>query len=92
MKNKYVSRTKNRIAAILMAGFTVFLLFGYISQLGVLMLFSILLLIASIIIMLSANRCPYCGEYFRGLYWSKANAGYCRKCGKIIEFDDSCKN
>ena len=32
--------------------------------------------------------CPHCGEHFRGLNVSKPDAGYCRKCGKLMEFDE----
>ena len=33
-------------------------------------------------------KCPHCGTHFRGLDPSKPNAGYCRKCGKLMEFDE----
>ena len=32
--------------------------------------------------------CPHCGAYFRGLNPTESNAGYCRKCGKLMEFDE----
>ena len=32
-------------------------------------------------------KCPHCGTHFRGLNASKPDAGYCRKCGKLMEFD-----
>lgn len=88
---KYVSRRKNRAALILLFAFTFLLLVGYILSNRVIMLISSLLFIPCIIFMFSANRCPHCGEFFRGLYWAKSNAGYCSKCGKLIEFDD-CDN
>ena len=88
---KYVSRAKNKLALVLLYAFLVLMLVGYISSNRVIMLISVPLLIAGVILMLSANHCPHCGAYFRGLYWSKPNAGYCVKCGKIIEFDD-CEN
>jgi len=88
---KYVSRTKNRVALVLLYSFLFLFLAGYILSNQVIMLIAVPLFIASIILMFSTNRCPHCGEFFRGLYWSKSNAGYCRKCGKIIEFDD-CDN
>ena len=88
---KYVSRTKNRVALVLLYSFLVFMLVGYFLSNRVIMLISIPLLIAGAILMFSTNHCPHCGEYFRGLYWSKPNAGHCIKCGEIIEFDD-CEN
>lgn len=36
-----------------------------------------------------ANRCPYCGNGFPYGSWSKPHAGYCNKCGKLMEYDDS---
>ena len=86
---KYISRTNNRVALVLLLSFVFLLLVGCLLSNGIIMLSSLALLISGFILMLSANRCPYCGEYFRGLYWSKSNAGHCRKCGKIIEFDDN---
>ena len=88
---KFVSRAKNRLVLILLLSFVFLLLIGYILPNGIIMLLSLPLFIASVILMFSTNRCPHCGEFFRGLYWSKSNAGHCRKCGKIIEFDD-CNN
>lgn len=33
-------------------------------------------------------KCPHCGTHFRGIDGTKPNAGYCRKCGKLMEFDE----
>ena len=85
---KYISRAKNRLALVLLYAFLFLILVGYISSNRVIMLISIPVWIAGVIIMFSTNRCPYCGEHFRGLYWSKPNAGHCVKCGKVIVFDD----
>ena len=85
---KYVSRAKNRVAMVLLYSFLFLVLVGFMLSNRVVMLISLPVLIAGVILMFSANRCPHCGEYFRGLYWSKANAGHCNKCGNIIEFDD----
>ena len=85
---KHISRAKNRLALVLLYSFLVILLIGYILSNRVIMLISVPLFIASVILMFSTNRCPYCGEYFRGLYWSKPTAGHCVKCGKVIVFDD----
>ena len=85
---KYVSRAKNKLALVLLYAFLVLMLVGYILSNLVIMLISVPFFIAGIILMFSTNRCPHCGEFFRGLYWSKPNAGHCIKCGKIIAFDD----
>ena len=85
---KYISRAKNRLALVLLYSFLFLMIVGYVLSNPVIMLISVLFFIASIILMFSTNRCPHCGAFFRGLYWSKSNAGHCIKCGKIIEFDD----
>ena len=85
---KRVSRAKNRLAIILLLSFVSFFFVGLGLRSKVLTYVSFLPFIACVILMLSTNQCPHCGEYFRGLYWSKSNAGYCRKCGELIEFDD----
>ena len=84
---KYVSRTKNRVAVVLMASFVLILFAGSFLSNQIIMLSSLAFLIASVILMFSTNRCPHCGAFFRGLYWSKSNAGHCINCGEIIEFD-----
>ena len=88
---KYISRAKNRLAQVLLYSFLFLMLVGYISSNRVIMFISLPSFLAGVILMFSTNRCPYCGEYFRGLYWSKPNAGHCVKCGKLIEFDDCDK-
>ena len=85
---KHISRAKNRLALVLLYSFLVVLLIGYILSNRVIMLISVPLFIASVILMFSTNRCRYCGEHFRVLYWSKPTAGHCVKCGKVIVFDD----
>ena len=84
-----INRTRSRIAIISMVLFIVFLIIGSISFNDYLMTASILFLIVWLILFLSTNRCPHCDEHFRGMYWSKSSAGYCRKCGKLMEYDDS---
>ena len=87
----YINRTRTRIALISMVLFIVFLILGKISWNDYLIAASILFLIVWLILFLMTNRCPHCGERFRGMYWSEPSAGYCRKCGKLIEYDDRIK-
>ena len=49
----------------------------------------IVCLVIGVVLMLIANRCPHCGNGFRGGSWSKPHAGYCNKCGKLMEYDDT---
>lgn len=88
---KYPSRNKNRIALILLYSFAVLMIIGFLCSSTILMLAALVLFVPFTIIYFSINRCPHCGEFFRGLYWSKPNAGHCVKCGKMIVFDD-CEN
>ena len=85
---KRVSRLKNRLAIMFLGSFACLLLVGFGLSNQVLMCVSVPLFLACVILMLSTNRCPHCGAHFRGLYWSKPDAGYCRECDELIEFDD----
>ena len=84
-----INRTRSRIAIISMVMFIVFLIIGRISFNAYLMTFSILFLIIWLVLFLTTNRCPHCREHFRGMHWSKPSVGYCQKCGKLMEYDDS---
>lgn len=44
--------------------------------------------IAGILMAARARRCPNCKKDGLGLHPFGKNAGYCRCCGKLIEFDD----
>ncbi|MDO5400944.1 MAG: hypothetical protein Q4F17_08200 [Eubacteriales bacterium] len=81
------SRAKNRAALVLLiasAALALLLPRGWLALALVLGLIA-----AAGVLLLSANRCPYCGTVFRGLYWSKPTAGHCGRCGKMIVFDDA---
>lgn len=89
---KYPSRLKNRVALILLGIIAFLMIIGCLCSSRAMMLAAMVLLIPFSVLYLSMNRCPHCGEFFRGLYWSRSNAGHCVKCGKIITFDDSENN
>ena len=55
----------------------------------VLLIAIVFFVIVGTVLMFRANRCPYCGTFFRGGEWSKPHAGYCNKCGKLMEYDDT---
>jgi hypothetical protein len=86
---KYPSRKKNRVALILLSIIAFLMIIGCLCSSRAMMLAAMVLLIPFSVLYLSMNRCPHCGEFFRGLYWSRPNAGHCVKCGEIITFDDS---
>lgn len=86
---KKVSRAKNRLSLISLIIFLALISIGYLLKNVIMMVSSFPFLFITFILLFTANRCPFCGELFRGIYWSKSTAGYCRKCGKLIEFDDN---
>ena len=86
-----VNRKRSRMAIISMVLFVVFLILGRISWNSFFIITSMLFLIVWLILFLTTNRCPYCGQHFPEFYWSKPSAGYCRKCGNLMEYDDSIK-
>lgn len=90
MNNKGVSRKRNRLCMILLWAVIILLLIGYFIKSPAMMYCSIGILILASVLMLTTNRCPNCGEHFRGIFWSK-EAGFCSKCGKKIYFDDEVK-
>ena len=87
MKNKGVSRKRNRLCMVLIWVFLIVLLIGYFIKSPALMYCSIGVWLFTVGLLITTNRCPNCGEVFRGIYWSK-EAGFCRKCGERIYFDD----
>lgn len=52
-------------------------------------LMTIRCLVIGAVLMVITNRCPHCKEGFRGGSWDKPHAGYCNKCGKLMEYDDT---
>ena len=68
-----------------------FFVFLFFSDGGavVFYLLGIVCVVIGAVLMMISNRCPYCKTMFRGGEWSKPNAGYCNKCGKLMEYDDT---
>lgn len=91
MKHKGISRLKNRIASILYALCLALCFFGVMFQSKLLIASIIPTSIIATLLLITTNRCPNCNEYFRGAYWSKS-AGFCRKCGEKLYFDDEIDN
>ena len=82
-----INRNRNRLAMLSTVAFVILYLVGYAADNGLLMIASLVFLAASCILLLITNRCPHCGRYFSGIYWSRPNAGYCSRCGQLMEFD-----
>ncbi len=86
-KGNAVSRKRNRLAVVLLAGFVVLVFGGAFLEISAIMAAGLICAVCGFILMFTTNRCPYCRKYFSGLYWSES-AGYCSKCGGKIFFDD----
>ena len=88
---KTLNRKLTRWWMAFMAATLFFLLFLVVSGGGAVLcaILSIACLVIGTVLMMIANRCPYCKTMFRGGEWSKPNAGYCNKCGKLMEYDNS---
>lgn len=84
---KRLSRTAARVDALLYLLGVALILLGAFVQQAVLWGIGIVLLVGAFILQIIANRCPHCGAYFRGLFLFAPDAGYCKKCGKKLEFD-----
>ena len=82
-----VSRTRTRIAVILLAVFAALMLASGISGSPVPLYAAFAVLAAATVLILCTSRCPNCGASFRGLRWKKS-AGFCEQCGQRIRFDD----
>lgn len=84
-----VSRKRTRIAILILAVVFVIILIGILAKQSTVLMIGAIALLADYVLLLSTTRCPNCGEYFFGLYWSKnKDAGICKKCGQHIQFDD----
>ena len=85
---KKVSRKKTRAAIVLLILSVTSLIIGVLVQSTTVYLCGAAALAVFTAVMLRTNRCPACGAFFRGLCWSAPDAGYCRECGALIEYDD----
>ena len=70
------------------AVYSIFAVFTGSSMVVFALIFAVLTAIG-VVLMLTANRCPYCKTIFRGGSWFQPHAGYCNKCGKLMEYDDT---
>ena len=69
-------------AAALISALMMFFSYGFL-------VLALVFTFAGVALKSKANRCPYCGNGFPYGSWSKPHAGYCNKCGKLMEYDDS---
>ena len=82
----HLSRTGVRLAAFFHYIAVPCTLLGLITA-PQLLLAAIVLLGIATVLQLWYQRCPHCGTFFRGTFWSEKDAGYCRKCGQRMTFD-----
>ncbi len=85
---KKLNRTYAKITMLLFGGSAVCVPLGKLRELAWLGYAGMIMLIVGSIIWLATNRCPHCGAPFRQLYPFRADAGYCVKCGKKMEYQD----
>ena len=83
-----ISRPLFRTSLVLICACLVLFLIGFAFRIGALIPLSLPLLLIGGYLRFLSGRCPYCGQVFRGLFWSSPDAGYCVKCGNLMEFDD----
>lgn len=47
----------------------------------------LVMVVLFIVLVIPAKRCPNCGAFSSGIAPWQKELGYCRKCGKKIEYD-----
>lgn len=85
---KKVSRTNTRIVAIILplaVLFAIFHLFMHFDNVYRIVAGSIILL--GLLLNLKISRCPYCKKFGLKLHPFAKDAGYCKYCGELVEFD-----
>ena len=82
-----ISRKGTRLTALFYWLSVACILLGFL-WLAEFLLAAIPLMAVSVVLQIYHQRCPRCGTFFRGIYWSKTDAGYCRGCGERLIFDD----
>jgi len=83
-----ISRWQNRVSLIFVLAFGAFFIMGRIFKDERFMIVALIMFIVGFCFMVSSNRCPNCGRFFMGHYWSEPDAGPCKRCGELLEFDD----
>ena len=61
----------------------------FLTDGGVGSVLTLICFVIGVVLLLITNRCPHCKTFFRGGSWDKADAGYCNKCGNLMEYDDT---
>ena len=84
---KKLNRTLTRVSSLCFIFATPLVCMGGLLNTYVFWTPGAILLAAGLGLMLYVDRCPYCGTMFRGLRWNEPNAGYCNKCGQLMEYD-----
>ena len=83
-----ISRKKAKVATWLLWISIAALFIGLMSRKWYITLIAFVFVFYGAIKLDKVSVCPHCGAYFRGLNPMEPNAGHCRKCGKLMEFDE----
>lgn len=86
-----LSRKKTRICIILTGVFIGIMVLSTLLQSRAIWGIGVLVGLCWGFLLDQTSRCPHCGRFFRGLSWSKPHAGYCRYCGKQMDYDDAAE-
>ncbi|MBQ7112960.1 MAG: hypothetical protein IJO10_01775 [Clostridia bacterium] len=84
---KKISRTKTRIAILLLAAGTLFSCAGLFLSSMQLWACGVFPLLVGMFLYFRVSRCPHCGCFFKRPRWSWPTAGYCRSCKQLMEYD-----
>lgn len=83
-----LSKRKAKRAALLLGLVLAILVLGLVIASAAVMIAGLLAAVAAAMYTDGACKCPHCGTYFRGIHPGQMDEGYCRKCGKLMQYDE----
>ena len=87
---KRLSRSSERITIVLTVAFVLGVVLVWIFSDSSPYFPTLVMFLIWNIRLIASQSCPCCGKWTqRSLHWSKPDAGYCRHCGKLMEYDDT---
>lgn len=83
-----LSKRKAKKASLLLGMVLAILVFGLVIASAVVMIAGLLAAFAVALYTDDVCKCPHCGMHFRGVHIGQMDEGYCRKCGKLMKYDE----